>query len=226
MIFQKRVLILLVTFLIYNFSYSQKITIKNIESRLITHQGVEFVGELKDLSNDTYLYPNYSNEGVLYYANQKYIISNINFNATTNSFESRIKRDKLFSFKSSLIDSIKINNHLFKNINNTFYEVLFEKGENAFLKKHDIEYREGAINRLDGKVGRTRTYLIYNFLVKLNGDFKKLELNKKGITELFVDNKYNDSIEQFVDKERLSYKKENDVIKILKFGFKILNKDL
>jgi hypothetical protein len=135
MIFQKRVLILLITYLIYNYSYSQKITIKNIESRLITHQGVEFVGELKDnKADDLYMLPNWNNEGILFLDNKMYSLANLNFNVSTNSFDSRVDRKKLFSYKNSTIDSVEINKQLFKKVEGVFYEVIYEKEDNLFLK--------------------------------------------------------------------------------------------
>jgi len=60
---KKGILILLVCFSI-NYIFAQQITIKYIESRLVTHQGIEFIGELKDKKNDLYSYTNWDNKGV------------------------------------------------------------------------------------------------------------------------------------------------------------------
>ena len=112
--------------------YGQQITINRIESRLITNQGVEFIGDLFNPNNDLYTFPNWSNNGIIFLDSKSYSLVNINFNVTRNSFESRISRDKLFSFKNSEIDSVSINNLIFKKFGNSFYEVLFEKGNIFF----------------------------------------------------------------------------------------------
>ena len=69
-----------------NTSVAQKrVTIKKIESRLITNEGIEFVGTVRDKNNDHYMFPRWSNNGVLYVGQKIYGIGNINFNITTNA---------------------------------------------------------------------------------------------------------------------------------------------
>ena len=80
---------------IYGFA-QQHVTINHIQSRLITNEGIEFVGDLKDKNSDLYSFPNWDNQAVLFLDNNRYTLSNINFNVTTNSFDSRINREKLF----------------------------------------------------------------------------------------------------------------------------------
>ena len=221
MIFQKRVLILLVTYLICNLSYSQNITIKNIESRLITHQGVEFVGELKDnKAGDLYMLPNWNNEGILFLNNKKYSLANLNFNISTNSFDSRVDRKKRFSYKNSTIDSVVINKQLFKKVEGVFYEVIFENKDNLFLKRHHFKVHGGAINRLNLTVGKSYTTLDYDYLIKVADVFKKVELNKKGIIKLVETKASQELLIDFVKKEKLSYKKEKDFIEIFKYIYK------
>lgn len=212
---------ILISFIFYLFcanSYAQQITIKNIESRLVTHQGVEFIGELRNVSNDKYSYSNWSNQGVLFLNSNAYYLSNINFNVTTNAFESRVSKNQLFSFKSSLLDSVSVNNHLYKKINDSFYEVLLENGNNLFLKKWDIAYQPGVENRLDGTVGKSNALIIFKYLVKFEDEVTQIEFNKNSILSL-VENDFQKVLEEFVDKENLSYKRENDIVKILKFMF-------
>lgn len=200
-------------------SYAQQITIKNIESRMITHQGIEFIGELKDVSNDKYSYSNWSNQGILFVDSKAYYLSNINFNITTNSFESRINRDQLFSYKSSSLDSVSLNNHLYKKIRDSFYEVLFKKGNNLFLKRYDIAYKQGIRNRLDGTVGKSSAYVTYKYLIEYENEFRQIEFNKRSILSL-VEDDFQNVLEEFIDNENLSYKRENDIVKILEFMFK------
>ncbi len=207
---------LLISFLLINSTLiAQKITIKLVESRLITNEGVEFIGDLKDKGSDVYLYETWGNNAVIFVDNNKYQLSNINFNITSNSFESRLGRNKIFSFKNIYIDSVKINNHFFKKAKNYFYEVLFENENIQLLKKHDIQYQAGIVNRLDGNVGKSRRYIVYKYLINLNNSFSKIELNKKSILNSFKANQF--ELEKFVKREKLSYKKEKDIVKIMNF---------
>lgn len=216
----------IIIFLIYSFfinqSNAQRITINRIESRLITNEGVEFIGQLIDVNNDLYLFQNWNNQGVLYLEDMKYHLSNMNFNITSNKFDSRISRVKNFAFNNSEIDSVIINNHLFKKAGNIFCEVLYENEGFQFLKKYDIKYKEGVQNRLDGTFGKKKMLLMDNYLVKNNKDYKKIELNKKDILNLFDGDK--ETLEKFVSKEDLSYKKEEDIVKI--FDFMLVNSNI
>lgn len=200
-------------------SYAQQVTIKNIESRLVTHQGVEFIGELKDMKNDKYTNLNWSNQGVLFLDSKAYHLSNINFNITTNSFESRVNKNQLFSFKSSYLDSVSLNGHLYKKIRDSFYEVLLENGNNSFLKKYDIAYQPGIENRLDGTVGKSNALVVFKYLVQIEDKFTLLEFDKKSILSLVKDD-FLPILEEFIEKEKLSYKRENDIVKILELVFK------
>jgi len=199
-------------------TYGQRITINRIESRLITNEGVEFIGDLKDKNSDLYSFPNWDNQGVIFLDSNRYTLSNINFNVSTNTFDSRINRNKLFSFKTNEIDSVLINNLLFKKIGNSFYEVLFENGDNLLLKKHDITFKRGVENRLGvGTLGRTKTLIAYNYLIKSGDLFKRIELKKSSIISLIENDNNKNELENFVKKENLSYKKVDDIILIIKF---------
>lgn len=217
---KKTLLLILFCCLLSTIFYGQQITIKRIESRLITNEGYEFIGDLKERNNDLYTYSNWNNNGVLFLDSKIYKLSNINFNITTNSFVSRISRDKLFAFRTSTIDSVSINNLMFKNIGNSFYEVLFENGDNSFLKKYDIVFQRGIDNRLGGKtLGNTKALVAYNYLIKSGEVFKMVELNKSSIIGLIDDEDDKEALISFVKQERLSYKKVKDVVKIFRFIF-------
>jgi len=218
---KKIIKLLILILVVYSNGYSQQITIKNIESRLVTHQGVEFIGELNDRRNDDiYMSNNWDNEGVLYLNDKSYSLSNINFNVTKNSFDSRIDRIKLFAFSNSSLDSVEINNHLFKKIDGIFYEVIFEKDGSYLLKKHDIKVTKGAINRLDLSEGKSFTSLIYKYLIKSDNKFQKFDLNKRSIIDLIDDEKEQDKLVEFVKDGRLSYKKEEDIKEIFEYILK------
>ncbi len=216
---KKYILKVLIVSLFYANCYSQRITIKNVESRLVTHQGIEFIGDLKDNSDNEYAYSNWSNQGVFFVDGKDYYLSNINFNITTNSFESRLNRNQLFSYKNSSLDSVSINNNLYKKVSGYFYEVLLSKGNNSFLKKYDVAYQAGILNRLDGSVGKSHAFVTYKYLIKFEDEFTQIEFEKNSILSLVKDDFHN-VLEEFIDKEKLSYRREKDIVKILEYIFK------
>jgi len=199
-------------------TYGQQISINRIESRLITNEGIEFIGELNDKSRDIYSFENWKNKGVIHVDGKSYHLNNLNFNVTRNAFESRISLKKLFTYKSGEIDSVEISDLIFKKFGNSFYEVLFEMNNNTFLKKHDITFQKGVENRLGvGTLGKTKTIIAYNYLVKFGNTFKRIELNKSSIINLLDDDNEKNALKDFVENEKLSYKKVNDIIKIFRF---------
>jgi hypothetical protein len=212
---KKKGILFLLTCFFASFSFAQQITIKYIESRLVTHQGIEFVGTLKDKNNDLYIFDNWNNKSEIFVDNKRYFLSNLNFNVTSNAFVSRIKRDELFYYKMAEIDAVKINNQLFKKVGNYFYEVLLEKDDTLLLKKYDIKYKVGTVSRLDGTQGKTTRSITYKYLLKSNDAMKMIELNKKSITSLLETNQDQDKLNVYVKSESLTYKKEDDTIKIV-----------
>jgi hypothetical protein len=216
---KKSLKLIIIFYFLYNNVHAQRISIKRIESKLITNEGVEFIGNIKNKNNDLYIFPKWNNIGILFVDNKRYTLSNINFDVNINSFESRISRDKYFSYKNSEIDSVSINNLLFKKVGKSFYEVLFGKGNILFLKKHDVRYQRGIENRIDGSIGRSRVLLSYKYLIKIRNKYKKVELNKKSIVSLFDVGNGRDRLIKYVRDNNLSYKDTKDVIKIFKFMF-------
>lgn len=217
---KKKTIQFLIFCLTLNYGFSQQhITINYIESRLITHQNVEFIGELVEVSDDLYAFEDWDNKGIIFIGNKQYLLSNLNFNVSTNSFTSRVKRDQLFLYKKTSIDSISINKHMFKKVGESFFEVLFEEKENQFLKKYEVRYKEGSVSRLNGSVGKPTFSLVYRYLVKMEDDIIPIELNKKSILKLVTDGENFNIFENFVESEDLSYKREDDTVKMVEFIF-------
>ena len=209
----------LVLLLITNCALAQKrVTIKKIESRLITNEGVEFVGTLRDKNNDHYMFQKWNNNGVIFVGKKMYGIGNINFNITTNSVDSRITQDKLFMFQSSSVDSISINNRLFKRVGTLLYEVLFERQNSMFLKKYDVRSEVGHEGRtgVGGMQAPSQTSVIFKYvIVKPGKRMENIELNKRSILAIFEDER--DVLESYAKKEHLSFRKEEDIVKMLNF---------
>ena len=104
---KKNIILISFFYFIINYSFAQqRVTINHIQSQLITNEGVEFTGELIDVNDDLYAFDSWDNEGVIVINDKQYSLGNINFNVTTNKFNSRIKRDQLFLYNTANIDAI------------------------------------------------------------------------------------------------------------------------
>ena len=66
-------------------------------------------------------------------------------------------------------------------------------------------------------VGKSSTSLTYRYLIKIGDDFKTITLNKKGVVGIFDLKKNQEELIEFVKKEKLSYRKEKDIVKIVEF---------
>ena len=201
--------------LIGNVVSAQKVTIKKVESKLVTHQGVEFSGKLIKKTRDLHMFPNWNNAGVIFIDGQRYSISNINFNVSTNEIDSKMRGDKIFIYQTASIDSIIINRRNFKRLGRTFYEVLLDKNESMFLKKFDTQQQQSSSNRMGGTIIRSKKLLKFKYLVKSSDGYKDIELNKKSVVAFFEGKE--EKLSKFVKEQRLSYKKEKDLILILNF---------
>jgi hypothetical protein len=206
--------------LITNSIFAQNLTIKTIESHLITDQGVEFVGKLKDKNDDLYLNDDFDNNGIIYVNSKSYYLNNIDFNITTNTFESRIKRDQLFSYNGDAIDSVSINGLTFKKEGNYFYEILYEDNNNLLLKKYDLKFKPGVVNRIDGSQGKPVVSVTNKYLLKSGKTIHVIELDKKGILSLLESEQEQSEFEKFVDNENLSYRDEEDTIEMIEYIIK------
>ena len=201
--------------LIGNIAIAQNVTIRKVESKLLTHEGVKFDGKLINKTKDLHMFKDWKNNGVLHIDGNVYRISNINFNVSTNQIDSKMRNGKYFVYQTASIDSISINNQNFKRLGRTFYEVLLDKNDKMFLKKFDALQQQSSSNRTGGIIVRSAKLLKFKYLVKLEEGYKDIELNKKSVINFFEGNE--DKLSKFVKEEKLSYKKEKDLVKILNF---------
>lgn len=197
--------------------HAQQLSIKKVESKLVTHQGVEFSGKLIHKNSDLHMFPRWRNSGLIYRDGNIYRITNINLNVSTNNIDSKMKDGKLFEYKATTIDSVKINNRSFKRLGRTFYEVLVDKKGSMFLKKSVSKQLGDINNRLGTTISRPKKLLKYEYLIKSNNDYTKIELNKKSIFSLFEGKE--DELKSFVNDKKLSYKNEQDLIRIFNYMF-------
>ena len=218
----KKILILIALNCIILTTTAQRLSIEGVETRLLTNQGVEFVGKVIEDNHDLNLFPTWRNKGVLFYNGKEYQISNINFNITENKLSCKLKNGEFFLFKSIDVPMFSINNRLFKKNGRSYFEVLLEEESTYFYKRYDIRFKDGVKHRMGGgDVNPSRFVLTHSYLIKSGDVTKTLESSKKSILEFF--DSQQDALKKFVKDNKLSYKRENDLVKIVSYMLKKTN---
>lgn len=176
--------------------------------------------ELRDnFSGSAYLYDNWGKSGLIFTTTETYSVAGINFNIDSGQFEIKISKDTIFKIEPIAIDSIIIDNDTFKYDilkNKKFSQAIFESSKVSLYKTFTLVVKQGTYNPLNG----TSTPNTYSpkekFAVLFNQNIiSNFNLNKKSILNLFSNE--SNKIESFVKQYKLSYNKESDVTKILKY---------
>ena len=169
----------------------------------------------------TYLFESWKNNGVVIVGNNHFTTSNINFHINQDIIMTRMDNDSTFVYDFKGIDRIVINSRPFKSYylakegKNKIFEIVYENEYNvSLLKAYYVRLSEGdpnpMLNRSRNKIKQSSRYYLLR-----NGSMMPLKLKKSDVQALYDGDVSN--LEQFVKANKLSYKKEKDVIKILQF---------
>ena len=168
----------------------------------------------------TYLFSEWDNNGIFYIQGKSYRIAHININVLMNDIEALLGKDSIIVFDKYKIDSLIIDNKKFKKYNsNSFYEVIYEDDKKSLLKNYDIDAIEGSFNLSKGAYDKKKYKITDRYFIKEGDDILKITLSRKSILEFCNGN--DKAVKNFVKKNKLSFKKETDLIKILKYCDKI-----
>ena len=142
-------------------------------------------------------------------------------NAIAQDTIPKIEGDSTFVFSAQGIEKIIVKDKLYKNYynpnegNNKFYEVVYEDQKITLLKGYHVSLVQASpnpmVNRSKNKIKRHTSYYIFN-----NGAMQSFKLKKSNILNL-VSNEQAKKLEQYVKDNKLSYKKEKDISKMLHY---------
>jgi len=176
--------------------------------------GFNFYNPARDVDGSMHLYNKWENMGVIIGNDgKKYSIRNINLNIKKQAFESQYEGNKIFTFNFNNIDKFVINNKIYKNYyfndDVNVCEILVDNPEFQLLKSFKLKFVEGSANpmlnrNLDRYVRKTYYY------VKQGDEIKPIKLKKKKLLKL-VDEERAKMIQDYANKNNLSFKKEADV---------------
>lgn len=167
-----------------------------------------------------FLFDDWKNKGIILYGGKKLAISNINYNIKREQFMSQMESDSTFIFDFKGIDEIIVNERPFKRIynneigQNKIYEVLYENKKLSLLKNHFVTVVESSPNPMLNR-NRNKIQKQSNYWVSKNGVVSSFKLNKSDILGLSGED--SKGLISFIKENKLSYKKEADVVKMLEY---------
>lgn len=190
-------------------------------------------GQSKNVNNEVkgsiYFIENWKAKGNIYSVDKKkYKISNLNINLKDNRIEAKFddhSKDSIFVFKNSTIEKVTINNKVFtkkrltlKNKTDDFFvEKLKSTKKTGIYKLHYVFFKEGEFDRLSQKkTGKDRYIKAERYFIKKeNEKLKPIKLKKSDILKVFAEKKK--EIKDYIKKNKLKVKEEQDFIKLLHY---------
>ena len=168
------------------------------------------------IKGSRFVYDDFAHKGLVFVNDVVYTTYGINIDAVDNDIVTMAGKDSIFILEKIRIDSIRIDNKDFKKFNgDTFYEILNNGKKAALLKNYKGRIVEGYDNLMKGTKGQDKYFISSEYLIKRGNDFEKLETSKKGIIGQLSDAQ--GKIKPFIKKNRLSVKKEEDLIKLFEY---------
>lgn len=182
-----------------------------------------FVNPARPVEGSIYLFDKWENRGVLVTIDkQRYGMKNINIDLKNQAFQSRFSKDSMFNYNFNNIDRFIINNKVFKNFfyneDNRIYEIIHETPKYSILKGFKVDLVEGSANPMVNR--KTDKYVQReSYYVKTDNSIKKFKLGKKQLIKLVdADKATANKIIQYAKDNKLSFKKDFDVKKILDYS--------
>ncbi|WP_435263749.1 hypothetical protein [Tenacibaculum sp. nBUS_03] len=171
--------------------------------------------QFREVKGSFYLFNSWNNSStILSKTGKKYYINNINFDLDEEKFLSEISKDSVYIYQN--IESITVNKRLFININEQYFEKIVD-GKLSVIKKYSGKLKKPVTNKMTNQQVKPAEYIkIINYYTYIdNQKLEKIKLKKSNISKLINDKK--GQINAYIKKNKLSYKEESDVIKIINF---------
>ena len=221
-----------IIFLVSNFIYSQtniQTDFRSAVSGETSNFGTSFFYNQpnKVVLGSAYLFDEWNNDGEIQtLTGERFLVRNINLNISRNAFEAKINNnDSIFSFNFNNINQIIINGKKYKNYfsdgDNRVYQIIYSDNTFSLLKGFSVKLVSSSgnpmVNRSNDKYVKKREYFIRYVNPNSIQEFK---LNKRSLNK-FVQNSLKgfSNVLSYIESNNLSYKNEEDVIRILSFAF-------
>jgi len=223
----KKVVILLVQIIFILPSLAQETTntINNTRQGFGRHEGfdmaVGFVNARTRTEGSAYYFDDWNTEGVIYIKDKGRVkIKKVNINLFDSKLEAVYDENSVFTFDSDNLIKIVINDKVFRtfeiNKELKFFELIFND-KLSIYRYYSVIYSQGSKNpmlsRKNNKYIKKAKYYLYR-----DGELTMMKLSKKSFSKLFQSDKVSqESILEYIKKNKLSLNKETDLIEVLKF---------
>ena len=221
-----------IIFLVSNFIHSQtnmQTDFRSAVSGETSNFGTSFFYNQpnKVVLGSAYLFDEWNNDGEIQtLTGERFLVRNINLNISRNAFEAKINNnDSIFSFNFNNINQIIINGKKYKNFfsdgDNRVYQIIYSDNTFSLLKGFSVKLVSSSgnpmVNRSNDKYVKKREYFIRYVNPNSIQDFK---LNKRSLNKFLQNSsKGFSNVLSYIESNNLSYKNEEDVIRILSFAF-------
>ncbi|WP_299677420.1 hypothetical protein [uncultured Dokdonia sp.] len=206
-------------------STTEKNPRNNIRQGFGTHNsfdlGLGFVNPNFRTDGSAYFFEDWDTEGVIYTKDHgSFKIKKININLFDNKLEAIYDESSVYTFDTKNLMKIVINNKVFRvfEIDDELkiFQLVFKDSFSVYKYYHVI-FSEGAVNpmlnRSSNKYIKNERYFLYR-----DKNLTKMKLSKKAFSKLFQsDNLEQQTISDYIQKSKLSLKKEEDLIKALQY---------
>jgi uncharacterized protein YdeI (BOF family) len=227
----KKKIILLVQILCIFSSFAQEkendinpnlnVTRQGFGEQAFLNMGVGFVNAKIKTEGSAYYFDNWNTEGLIYTKdNKRYKIKKVNINLYDNTLEAIYDEGYVFTFNTSNLVKIVINKKIFRVLTlddelNIFE--LFFNNRLSIYRYNSVSYYKNSqnpmVNRKVNEYISKEKYYLYD-----KGRLTKIKLSNKYFSKLFQSETISQEfILDFIKKNKLSLKKEADLIKVLNF---------
>ena len=211
-------------------SFSQTTDAKNTSSNFnigyqgnINTTGIWVPGTYKQnfIDGSVYLFPNFNGQfTVITKKGDSRNLFNLNYNLKTQTLESFISKDSVFQYDLDQFDYIISSNKKYKVLNEAQLKGLvleiFDCQKVKLYNEIHIEIEKGVLNPMtQTMISEDKFVQVFTYYLVLNGTQVKIKLSKSDILKQLIDKK--DALKEFASKNDLSFSKEEDVNKILKY---------
>ena len=177
----------------------------------------------KTVEGTKYFFEDWNNRAFIYSSNgERMIVNKVNLNMQQKVFESKFINDITFIFSFRNVEKIVVKNRTFKkyygeNDVEGVYELIYEADKFSLLKKFSIKHISASPNPMTSQ--KERYIRQYQYFFLKNNEIKPFLMRKKNVISLVgLNDEGTIKMNNFVKMNRLSFKKENDLKRILDFS--------
>ncbi len=147
-------------------------------------------------------------------------LSDANYNITEDKFEVKASKDSVFVLESSAIKQLVFAGDEFvrSKTDGKYYQKIWEGNRISFFKRYAYRLKKAAVNPMTmQKLGEDKVVIFENFFIRSddNDEMVPITLNKKGISKLA--GKQKSEVIEYANENKLSYKEEEDMLRILQY---------